>query len=101
MRSLEGKVWAVQSPSHVDWYMCNWLINVVGNNDVNIYIEVHSIGTNFQAAWFDLWLLRYQIFFRTNKLSEKSYRLSPFYNCTPAIIFAYKLVLHVLISLNY
>lgn len=76
MRSLEGKVWGVQSPSQVDWYMCNWLINVVGNNDVNTYIEVLM----FQAAWFDLWLLRYQIFFHTNKLSKKSYRLSPFYS---------------------
>lgn len=31
-------------------YMCNWLINVVGNNDVNIYIEVHSIGTNVSSC---------------------------------------------------
>lgn len=35
-------------------YMCNWLINVVGNNDVNIYIEVYLIGINVLSClvWF-------------------------------------------------
>lgn len=94
-------MWGVQSPSHVDWYMCNWLINVVVNNDVNIYIEVHSIGTNVSSCLVRFMVITVSNIFRTNKLSEKSYRLSPFYSCTPAIIFADKLILHVLISLNY
>lgn len=66
MRSLEGKVWGVQSPSQVDWYMCNWLINVVGNNDVNTYIEVHSIGTNVSSC-----LVRFMVITVSNIFSYK------------------------------